>query len=86
MIILHNKLSNHQILYLKVPYACCHSVAKLCSILCKLMDYSMPGFPVLHCLLEFVQIHVHMLCANNISLKLEKITTCSDLGRKDTLL
>ena len=25
------------------------------------MDYSTPGFPVLHYLLEFVQIHVHEL-------------------------
>ena len=27
--------------------------------LCDPMDCSMPGFPVLHCLLEFAQIHVH---------------------------
>ena len=29
--------------------------------LCDLMDSSMPGFPVLHYLLEFVQIHVHWI-------------------------
>ena len=33
-------------------------VAKSCLTLCKLMDCSTPGFPVL-CLLEFAQIHVH---------------------------
>ena len=27
--------------------------------LCNLMDCSTPGLPVLHCLLEFAQIHVH---------------------------
>ena len=35
------------------------SVAQSCPTLCNLMDCSMPGFPVLHYLLEFVQIHVH---------------------------
>ena len=38
---------------------CCCSVAKLCLTLCDPLDYSMPGFPVLHCLPEFVQSHVH---------------------------
>ena len=32
---------------------------KSCLILCNPMDYSMPGFPVLHYLLEFAQTHVH---------------------------
>ena len=31
------------------------SVAKLCLTLCDPMDYSMPGFPVLHCLPDFGQ-------------------------------
>ena len=35
------------------------SVAKLCLTLCNTIDYSMPGFPVLHYLLEFAQPHVH---------------------------
>ena len=39
-------------------YYCC-SVAQLCLTLCDLMDYSTPGFPVLHHLLEFAQTHVH---------------------------
>ena len=32
-----------------------------CSVMspCNPIDYSLPGFPVLHYLLEFVQIHVH---------------------------
>ena len=37
----------------------CYSVSKLCPVLCKLMDYSTPGFPVLHNLLDFAQTHVH---------------------------
>ena len=42
------------------PYNCYYcSVAKLCLILCDPMYCSMPGFPVLHYLPEFVQIHVH---------------------------
>ena len=42
-------------------YFCCGycSVAKLCSTLCNPMDCSMPGFPALHYLLKFAQIHVH---------------------------
>ena len=35
------------------------SVSQWCPILCDLMDYSMPAFPVLHYLMEFAQIHVH---------------------------
>ena len=38
---------------------CCCSVAKLCPTLCDPMNCSMPGFPSLHCLLEFAQTHVH---------------------------
>ena len=35
------------------------SVAQSCLTLCDPMDCSMPGFPVYHQLLEFVQTHVH---------------------------
>ena len=35
------------------------SVVQLCLTLCNPMDHSMPGFPVLHYLLEFAQTHVH---------------------------
>ena len=38
---------------------CCCSVAKSCLTLCDPMDSSTPGFPVLHYLPEFAQIHVH---------------------------
>ena len=37
----------------------CCSVAQLCPTLCDSMDYSMSGFPVLHCLPELAQTHVH---------------------------
>ena len=37
----------------------CCPVTKLCLILCNPMDYSMPGSPVLHGLLEFAQTHIH---------------------------
>ena len=35
------------------------SAGKSYPTLCDSMDYSMSGFPVLHCLPEFVQTHVH---------------------------
>ena len=40
---------------------CCYSFAKMCPSLCDPIDYSMPGSPVLHYLLEFAQIHVHWI-------------------------
>ena len=40
----------------KVPSWCCCSVTQSCLTFCNPMDCSMPGFPVLHCLLECVQI------------------------------
>ena len=40
---------------------CCCSVTKLCPTLFEPMDCSMPGLPVPHYLLEFVQIHVHWI-------------------------
>ena len=43
---------------LSCPCWCC-SVARLCPTLCNPMNCSMPGFPVLRCLLEFAQTHVH---------------------------
>ena len=45
--------------YLK--FCCCFSVTKSCLTLCDPMDCSTPGFPVLHCLLEFAQTHVHWI-------------------------
>ena len=38
---------------------CCCSVAQVCPALCDPKDYSTPGFPVLHCLPELAQTHVH---------------------------
>ena len=38
---------------------CCYSVCKSCLTLCDPMDFDMPGFPVLHHLLQFAQTHVH---------------------------
>ena len=35
------------------------SVAQSCPILCDPMDGSVPGFPVLHYLLEFAQTHIY---------------------------
>ena len=40
------------------PNTCC-SLSKLCPTLCDLMDYSTPGFPILHHLPELAQTHVH---------------------------
>ena len=39
--------------------ACWYSVPKLYPTLCDPTNCSTPGFPVLHCLMEFAQIHVH---------------------------
>ena len=38
---------------------CCCLVTQLCLTLCDPMHCITPGFPVLHCLLEFAQTHVH---------------------------
>ena len=38
---------------------CCCSVTKSCPTLCGVMNCSMPGFPVLHCLPEFPQTCIH---------------------------
>jgi len=40
---------------------CCRSVAKSCLTLCYPLDWSMPGFPVPHHLLEFAQVHVYWI-------------------------
>ena len=38
---------------------CRCSVTESCAALCDPTGYSTPGFPVLHCPLEFAQMHVH---------------------------
>ena len=40
---------------------CCRLVVQSCLTLCSPMDCSSPGFPVLHHLLEFAQVHVHCI-------------------------
>ena len=40
---------------------CCCSDAKSCLTLCNPMDWSTPGFPILHHLLELAQTHVHWI-------------------------
>ena len=42
--------------------SCYCSVAKSCHSLCDPMDYSSPGFPVLHSLTELAQARVHSIC------------------------
>ena len=42
-----------------VGHCCCCSVIKLCLALCDPMACSTSGFPVLHHLLKFAQIHAH---------------------------
>ena len=44
---------------IQLGWHCCCSVAKLCLTLSDPVDYSTPGFPVLHHLLEFAHTHVH---------------------------
>ena len=52
--------SNLFFFYPPAPYlVCVCSVAQSCPVLCDPVDCSMPGFPVLHYLPEFAQIHVH---------------------------
>ena len=46
----------------------CCSVAKLCLTLCAPMNCSTPGFPVLHCFLEFIQTPVHWVRMPSIHL------------------
>ena len=43
---------------LRVPPCYC-LVTKSCLVLCNSKEVSMQGFPVLHCLLGFAQMHVH---------------------------
>ena len=45
----------------RIIFLWCCSVTKSCLILCDPMDRSMPGFPVLHHLLELAQTHVHQV-------------------------
>ena len=66
-----------------VSYCC--SVTQLCLTLCNTMDYSMPVFPVLHYLLEFVEcihsclyMYIHMNIYMYICVSLGEISITSD--------
>ena len=51
-----DNIIRHALLY--QMFHCC-SVTKSCVTLCDPMDSSTPGFPFLHYLSEFAQVHVH---------------------------
>ena len=64
----------------------CCSVTKLCQTLWGPMGCSMPGFPVLHYLLEFVQIHVHWVSeAIQLSHSLSPSSPALDLSQHQVL-
>ena len=44
--------------YIPTRNCCCCSVAHSCPTLCDLVDCSMPGFHIMHYLLEFAQTHI----------------------------
>ena len=46
-------------LWIQKHFVVVQLLSKSCPTLCEHMDCSRPGFPVLHCLLKFAQIHVH---------------------------
>ena len=46
---------------LRCPFVQFSLVSQLCLTLCNPMDCSIPGFPVLHHLLEFLKTHVHLV-------------------------
>ena len=52
----HLRTANHNN---EIPLCCGCSLTQLSLILCNPMDCNTPGFPVLHCLLEFAQTYVH---------------------------
>ena len=54
-----------------VPYCCC-SVAQSFLTLCDPMDSALPGFPVLHHLLELVQTHIHWVGDESPKVRLVK--------------
>ena len=56
-----------QFISVSLPSCCC-SVAKSGPTLCNPMGCSMPSFPVLHCLLDFAQIHVHWVGDTNLTI------------------
>ena len=55
-LIQHPTMSSLHPLLIPIQFS---SVAQSCPTLCDLMDFSTPGFPVYHQLLELTQTHVH---------------------------
>ena len=53
-------------------------MAKSCPTLCNPMDYTMPGFPVLHYLQEFAQIHVFesVMLSNHLIYSVAPFSLC----------
>ena len=58
-ILVTSENKDSQLSYALKEICCCFSVSQLCPTLRDPVDCSMPNFPVLHCLPEFAQIHVH---------------------------
>ena len=52
-------LSTKSCFNFQLSICCCCSVVQLCLTLCKPLDCSIPGFPVLHYFPEFAHINVH---------------------------
>ena len=50
---------NNQNETLQNLFVVCYSVTQSCLTVCDLMDFSMPGFPVLLYLPEFAQTYIH---------------------------
>ena len=57
-------------------FICCFSVAQPCLTFCYLLDYSMPGFPILHHLVEFAQTLFSQWCYPTISSSVALFSSC----------
>ena len=57
---MENEISNLKtLIFLQTVNHQFSSIAQSCPTLCNPMNYSMPGLPVHHQLLEFTQTHIH---------------------------
>ena len=59
-----------------IVFICCFSVAQPCLTFCDLLDYSMPGFPILHHLVEFAQTLFSQWCYPTISSSVAPFSSC----------
>ena len=55
---------------------CCCLVPQSCLTFCNHMDYSMPGFPVFHCLPEFAQMSVEFMMPSNHLILITLFSSC----------